>query len=505
MSNVRLDRDQEMQSLRDRLAEAEDIIRAIRAGEIDAVVVNAPDSPIVYSIKNADSPYRLLVEQMQEGALTVSHDGVILFCNAAFARTVRLPTERLRGALLTDFIPDLAQLSPDDLMSGRDLHLYTSNGETRNVFVSSTPLNIDGERLHCVVVTDLTRQELRRQLDPIVNSSADAIYSLNLEGEITTWNRAAEQLYGHSTKEAVGRNVKMLFPAGEQFAAERIPARLLETKLLREDTKQISKSGKSFDVALSLAAIESLGGDIEGVSVIARDISARKRVEKALEQSEERLRLALEGAQLGVFSYDVETDKVWWDDRTRQLFGTAPSEAGFSVERMIALVHREDREAVRKEVSRSLDPTGDGTYRIEHRIDLPRGSTRWVSVHGQTEFVGEGAERFPVYAHGVVRDVTSSKDAEEHRDLLVAELNHRVRNTLTLIQAIARQTLRNSSDIETFGDKFVGRLHAIAAAHEILTTSNCARADLAVLIDKQVGPYAGPDEVACVSRARRSC
>ena len=82
------DRDVELQDLRARLAEAEDILRAIRSGEVDAVIVDREDAPAVYTLKSADSPYRLLVEQMREGAVTLSGDGIILYCNAAFARIV---------------------------------------------------------------------------------------------------------------------------------------------------------------------------------------------------------------------------------------------------------------------------------------------------------------------------------------------------------------------------------------------------------------------------------
>ena len=69
----------ELERLRERLAEAEEALRAIRAGEVDAIIVDSADTPVVYTLKNADNPYRLLVEQMREGALTVSGDGVILY------------------------------------------------------------------------------------------------------------------------------------------------------------------------------------------------------------------------------------------------------------------------------------------------------------------------------------------------------------------------------------------------------------------------------------------
>ena len=211
----------ELDRLRERLAEAEDALRAIRAGEVDAIVVDGGDTPVVYTLKNADNPYRLLVEQMREGALTVSGDGVILYCNSAFAHIVGRPSERLRGTLMRELIADPADMHPANLFSergspGRDVRLRSSGGELRNVYISSAPLAIEGENVHCVVVTYLTRQELRLRHDAIVGSSVDAIYSLSLEGTIRTWNRAAEQLYGYAAQEVLGRNVEILFPPQQE-------------------------------------------------------------------------------------------------------------------------------------------------------------------------------------------------------------------------------------------------------------------------------------------------
>ena len=141
-------RDIELQNLRERLAEAEEILRAIRSGEIDAVIVSREDAPAIYTLKSADSPYRLLVEQMREGAATLSSEGIILYCNAAFARMVGVSGDHPRGSPLTDFIVDPSTLADLFVSSvgtpGRDLLLRTSSGEIRHAYVSSSPLVSDG-------------------------------------------------------------------------------------------------------------------------------------------------------------------------------------------------------------------------------------------------------------------------------------------------------------------------------------------------------------------------
>jgi PAS domain S-box-containing protein len=271
----------ELERLRRALSEAEDALSAIRTGEIDAIVVQGSTGPVVYTLKTADTPYRLLVEQMREGALTVSGEGTIIYANAAFSRMVGIPAERLRGAELMEMIADATDRGHSRLFhepgsAGRDIRLRTSRGELRNVYLSSAPLTIDDKQVHCVIAIDLTRQELRRRHEAIVNSSADAIYSLDADGTIATWNHAAERLYGYSPDEAIGRKVEMLFPTpalgldvfSESFAANQS----------QRETVQVTKSGKRIDVAISVATFGD--DDIpEGIAIIARDISERNRAQ----------------------------------------------------------------------------------------------------------------------------------------------------------------------------------------------------------------------------------
>ena len=272
----------ELERLRRELSEAEDALSAIRTGEIDAIVVQGSTGPVVYTLKTADTPYRLLVEQMREGALTVSGEGTIIYANAAFARMVDFPAERLRGADLMEMIAnapdrDYSRLFAGPGSAGRDIQLRTSRGELRNVYLSSAPLTIDDKQVHCVIAIDLTRQELRRRHEAIVNSSADAIYSLQPDGTITTWNHAAERLYGYAPDEVVGRKVDILFPA-HGLDLDISPASLAAAGQSQRETVQVTKSGKHIDVAISVATLTDT--DVpEGIAIIARDISERNRAQ----------------------------------------------------------------------------------------------------------------------------------------------------------------------------------------------------------------------------------
>src|ERR1700681_4746706 len=93
-----------LQELRARLDEAEETLRALRSGEVDSIVASGPEGDRVYTLKGADETYRVMVQEMAEGALTLSLDGLILFSNKQFARMLRRPLERVIGSRILDFV-----------------------------------------------------------------------------------------------------------------------------------------------------------------------------------------------------------------------------------------------------------------------------------------------------------------------------------------------------------------------------------------------------------------
>jgi len=165
MSATRPSKDLELENaeLRERLAEAESLLQAIRHGEIDAVVVNGPHGERVFTLEGADRPYRILVETMNEGAATLTADGVVLYGNRRLAALLELSPARLVGARLAScLVPeDRARLESmmrtcgDECASG-ELTLLTSTGRTLPIHASFSSLRLDGMQLCCAIVTDVS-------------------------------------------------------------------------------------------------------------------------------------------------------------------------------------------------------------------------------------------------------------------------------------------------------------------------------------------------------------
>ncbi|HXD19539.1 MAG TPA: ATP-binding protein [Vicinamibacterales bacterium] len=157
-----------MEDLRRRLQEAEDTIDAIREGHVEALVVSAPDGEQIYTLRTADQPYRLMVEQMREGALTLAADGTILYCNQRFAELMAHPPERIAGRTLGEFLDtedsEALQRVLTSESSRAEVQLKTATGTLNPAQLSSITLNIDGVRTVAVVVTDLTHERTERGL-----------------------------------------------------------------------------------------------------------------------------------------------------------------------------------------------------------------------------------------------------------------------------------------------------------------------------------------------------
>ena len=154
--------------LRRRLQEAEDTINAIRNGHVEALVVSAPEGEQVFTLRSADQPYRLMVEQMREGALTLAADGTILYCNQRFAELMARPPERIAGQPLDQFVQTDDRSTLQRVLSSEscrvEVLLRTDDGAMNPAQLSSIALSIDGVRTVAVVVTDLTHERTERGL-----------------------------------------------------------------------------------------------------------------------------------------------------------------------------------------------------------------------------------------------------------------------------------------------------------------------------------------------------
>ncbi len=226
-----------------------------------------------------------------------------------------------------------------------------------------------------------------------------------------------------------------------------------------------------------------------------RSLHQAHRMEEALRDSESRLRLALGIAGLGPWEYDIERDRAIWSAPIAEIFGL-PGRTTVKFAEWASRIHPEDRARVEAEFNAALQDGAD--YTPEYRIVRPDGSVRWVACRTTVLRDTDGA---PLKILGIGQDVTEQKAAAEQQQLLIGELDHRVRNVLAGAQSMLLLTARNTATKEALVSALRGRIAAMAQAHGLLTRGNWKGIDLADLLGNVLQPYRD----AIVFRGDRGC
>lgn len=227
---------------------------------------------------------------------------------------------------------------------------------------------------------------------------------------------------------------------------------------------------------LAALAMEELLHDAE---------TARNVAERTLDS--ERIALALRAANLGEFVWDIAADTVRVSPRMARITevpeGVAPARGG---EALYAFVHPDDREAVRADVEAQLET--QGRYEVEFRRVSSEPDRRiWNRVAG---LLVQDADKKPLRLIGVLQDVTARRDADEQRENLLTELDHRIKNILAAVQSVAGQSARKASSLDGFLKAFNGRLKSMSSAHDLLSAARWRGATLARIAAAELGGLA---------------
>jgi PAS domain S-box-containing protein len=165
--------------------------------------------------------------------------------------------------------------------------------------------------------------------------------------------------------------------------------------------------------AVSLCLLEALL-----IVALLAQLRRRRVAEASVRENEQRMSLAVDAANFGIWIRDLARNEIWASDKWRELFGFAPSER-IELERIFQKLHPDDREALQGVFTKAL--AGGSSYETEFRLMLPDGGIRWISSQGRVECNGNGE---PVRLRGASRDVTAHKQAEQETLLLRQEIAH---------------------------------------------------------------------------------
>ncbi|HVY61788.1 MAG TPA: PAS domain S-box protein, partial [Planctomycetota bacterium] len=274
----------ELAELRARLAEAEETLRAIRTGEVDAFVIDGKRGERVYTVEGAERPYSLLVEAMSEGAAIILADGTILFTNGRLAEMASVPRERILGkpfqALLAEgsiaTFEALVRRATEGRATG-EVQLRAGEREAP-VLLSIRSMEDANVPSLSLVATDLTEQKRNDEMvaqeklaRSILDQAADGIVVCDPQGRILRASVGAHRLCGQNPLLRRFADVFRLHPTVELERGG--PVQGVEAQLRRDD-------GKELDLLVSAAPLHGASGERLGQVYTLTDLTERRRVER---------------------------------------------------------------------------------------------------------------------------------------------------------------------------------------------------------------------------------
>ncbi|MGO8744941.1 MAG: response regulator [Thermoguttaceae bacterium] len=408
---------EENESLRAQLEESRETLRAIREGEVDALVVSTPEGERLFTLHGGEHPYRALIEQMREGAATLTPEGVVHYCNGRCAEMLKLPLERVMGGRMEDFVAPADRAALATMLregTGRtELTLTAADGTQVSALVSAVSLRTEGPAAICLVVTDLmekkraeavlaSEQFVRRLID---NASIGvAVVGRDLRYLLA--NPAYEAIPGAAV---VGRAIAEVFsPVIAQLVQRLVEQVLNHGQAMEFREYEVPFRGRTW-WNVSAIPLRDAAGNTEAVLLLTQDMTEQKLAEQALRESEERFRSVLDDSRDCIYRFNLQTGRYEYiSPSAEKVVGFSPDELrSQDVETALAMIHSDDLPGMGAARAR-LEETGEAE--AEYRQRAKNGDYRWISNH--MSLTRDSAGR-ALYRDGNIRDITQRKHAEE--------------------------------------------------------------------------------------------
>jgi PAS domain S-box-containing protein len=373
-------------------------------------------------LRKTEQIYRAIGESIDYGVWVCAPDGKNTYASESFLKLVGITQEQCSdfgwGAVLhpEDAERTIAAWQECVHTEGRwniEHRFLGVDGQWHPILARGVPIRDEAGEIVCWAGINLDISERKRaeenvaHLAAIVESSDDAIIGKTLDGEITTWNRAAEEIYGYTAEEVIGQSISLLAPHDRH---DEVPA-IIQRISCGEDVKHYEtlrrrKDGRNIDVSLTVSAIRDASGKIIGASTIARDITERKRAETELRESQSLLRAVTEGSPDPIFVKDRESRIIMGNPALLRVWGKSLED----------VVGKNDRELYEDPAIGEAMLANDGmvlqsgtSQAVEEVVPTLDGLRTYLST--KTPYRNSNGEIVGIL--GIARDITERKQMEE--------------------------------------------------------------------------------------------
>ncbi|MGM0510934.1 MAG: PAS domain S-box protein, partial [Thermoplasmatota archaeon] len=394
--------------------------------EINGIIVSAQDisdrKEIEEELQESEKKFRTVIENSADAIFLTDQEGNYTYANEAASDLLGYSREELMEMNIVDIIPD------KDVENG--LEIFEKMLEEEQVLTEMTLLAKDGTEIpvdlngvllpngkiygSCRDITERkeAEEELKKQEEKyrsIFEQFQDLYYRTDLEGNIEELSPSVEDLSGYSRDELIGEPVSKVYLDPEE-RAELLNELLEDGEVKGYEMKLKKKSGETAIVSVNSHLVKDEDGEVKGVEGTIRNITEKKEAEEKLRESEQRLDLALKGAELGVWDWNVKTDEVQYSERWAEMLGYSHDEIEQNLASWEERLYPDERSRVKEELQRHLKGETE-IYKTEHRMKTKSGDWIWVKDVGKCLKRDVNGE--PVRATGIIEDITDRKEFEE--------------------------------------------------------------------------------------------
>jgi PAS domain S-box-containing protein len=317
-------------------------------------------------------------------------------------------------------------------------------------------------------------------------NAAVGVVLVGPDGSILRANNSYARMLGYSVEELKARAFQALTHPDDLATNLSVLNKTLvgEADSFSIEKRYVRKDGGIVWATLSVGCVRKADGGVDYFVSIVQDITDRKRAEARLAERNAQLDLAGKIARIGSFMYDEGTKKSQLSAGCAAIYGLPEGALEISREDWRARVHPDDLSGV-DAVARRAFTNGQREIVQEFRI-LRHGEVRSIESRALISYDDAGK---PMRRIGAQIDVTERRRSEDHKVLLVAELDHRVKNTLATVSAVVSQTRQGRSSVADFVAALDGRLRSMAATHELLSARRWSGVSLANIVLHELAPY----------------
>ena len=425
----------------------------------------------------AERRLKRVMETEAVGVIFFNLDGVVVDANDAFLHLTGYTREQVRGGEL-----DWRRMTPQQWVEASEQQMtklaetgrigpyekeyILADGTRRWMLFAGRDLGDGTIAEYCIDITNARQatealRESEARLRAALEASESGTFRWNIQTNELDWDDALDKLFGLPagvTARSLEQFISMVHPDERASVIESCERCAAEGADFEMEFRVVSADGSVrwlYDRGKTFFDDDGKAAYMTGACV---DITDRKLAEQQRTESEDRLRLATEAADIGTWDFNPVTGELRWDDRCKELFGLSP-EAEITYSVFLAGLHPDDRMSTDAAVQNALRPDGPGEYHVQYRtIGLEDGVERWVAASGRAVFTGVAEARIASRFIGTIIDISERVRAEQALTALNETLESRVAEEIER-RSRAEEELRQTQKMETVGQLSGGIAH----------------------------------------------